>query len=47
MSPVLDTTFIRPQDREEAIRNEVWTSMFAMTRDVECVAVLEPTVKGF
>ncbi|WP_330248652.1 MULTISPECIES: helix-turn-helix domain-containing protein [unclassified Streptomyces] len=33
MSPVLDTAFIPPRDREEVIRNAVWESMVAV--DIE------------
>lgn len=33
MSPVLDTAFIPPRDREEAIRNAVWESMVAVDID--------------
>ncbi|MFJ5264859.1 helix-turn-helix domain-containing protein [Streptomyces sp. NPDC088387] len=33
MSPVLDTTYIRPRDREEVIRNAVWQSMVAVDID--------------
>ncbi|MEV4076846.1 helix-turn-helix domain-containing protein [Nonomuraea fuscirosea] len=33
MSPVLDTAFIPPRDREEVIRNAVWESMVAVDID--------------
>ncbi|MFE6288088.1 helix-turn-helix domain-containing protein [Streptomyces sp. NPDC057877] len=33
MSPVLDTTFIPPRDREEVVRNAVWKSMVAVDID--------------
>ncbi|MCF2535990.1 helix-turn-helix domain-containing protein [Streptomyces sp. FB2] len=33
MSPVLDTAFIPPRDREEVIRNAVWKSMVAVDID--------------
>ncbi|MET8000939.1 helix-turn-helix domain-containing protein [Nonomuraea glycinis] len=33
MSPVLDTAFIPPQDREEVVRNAVWESMVAVDID--------------
>jgi AraC-like DNA-binding protein len=33
MSPVLDTAFIPPRDREEVIRNAVWQSMVAVDID--------------
>lgn len=33
MSPVLDTAFIPPRDREEVIRNVVWESMVAVDID--------------
>lgn len=33
MSPVLDTTFIPPQDREEVVRNAVWNSMVTVDID--------------
>ncbi|MFI6086300.1 helix-turn-helix domain-containing protein, partial [Streptomyces sp. NPDC051217] len=33
MSPVLDTAFIAPRDREEVVRNAVWESMVAV--DIE------------
>jgi AraC-like DNA-binding protein len=33
MSPVLDTAFILPRDREEVIRNAVWKSMVAVDID--------------
>ena len=33
MSPVLDTAFIRPRDREEVVRNAVWESMVAVDID--------------
>ncbi|MFC7902456.1 helix-turn-helix domain-containing protein [Streptomyces griseoincarnatus] len=33
MSPVLDTAFIPPRDREEVVRNAVWKSMVAVDID--------------
>ncbi|MFD5893210.1 MULTISPECIES: helix-turn-helix domain-containing protein [unclassified Streptomyces] len=33
MSPVLDTAFIAPRDREEVVRNAVWESMVAVDID--------------
>ncbi|MEV6782364.1 helix-turn-helix domain-containing protein [Streptomyces sp. NPDC051098] len=33
MSPVLDTAFIPPRDREEVVRNAVWESMVAVDID--------------
>lgn len=33
MSPILDTTFIPPRDREEVVRNAVWQSMVAVDID--------------
>ncbi|MFF2642684.1 helix-turn-helix domain-containing protein [Streptomyces niveus] len=33
MSPVLDTAFIPPRDREEVVRNAVWESMVAVEID--------------
>ncbi|MBT3154225.1 helix-turn-helix domain-containing protein [Streptomyces sp. CHD11] len=33
MSPVLDTAFIPPRDREEVVRNAVWQSMVAVDID--------------
>ncbi|WP_134655089.1 helix-turn-helix domain-containing protein [Streptomyces sp. H23] len=38
MSPVLDTTFIPPRDREEVVRNAVWKSMVAVDIDHRPVA---------
>ncbi|MFC9943886.1 AraC-like ligand-binding domain-containing protein [Streptomyces pratensis] len=33
MSPVLDTAFIPPRDREDVVRNAVWQSMVAVDID--------------
>lgn len=33
MSPVLDTAFIPPRDREEVVRNAVWEFLVAVDID--------------